>query len=103
MMPELFVLRDVLEADLAEDAHRFLTTAMPADWWYASSTRSAFSGAGTESARLLAPGFPPEASDGHEGPHNAPDSQHNQMPPVEIGVMGKGTDERLIERSQWQG
>ena len=50
-----------------------------------------------ESARLLASGFPPEASDGHEGPHNAPDTQHDQMAPVEIGVMGKGTDERLIK------
>lgn len=48
MMPELFVLRDVLEADLAEEAHRFLTTAMPADWWYASSTPAAYAGARTD-------------------------------------------------------
>ncbi len=52
---------------------------------------------GAEDGRSLAPGFPPEAPDGYERPHNAPYGQHNQMPPVEIGVMGKGTDECLIK------
>lgn len=48
MMPEIVVLKDVLEPAIAEEAHRFLTTGMPADWWYASSTPAAFAGARTD-------------------------------------------------------
>ena len=41
---------------------------------------------------LLASRLPTKTADGHEGSHNAPDGQDEEMPPAEFGVMGKRAD-----------